>query len=291
MFRLAVVLFCCAAAFSQVTSIPPEVKLRIEKQVRQYAEAPPDAQLVIGEIRNSAAFTGYYELPITIRGDQGDRSYTFLLAHDFSRLVYPKTFDLSQEPFAAAMKKIDIAGRPVRGNPQAPVEIVMYDDLQCPFCARLYIELFNEVMNHYRDRVKVVMKDFPLTDLHPWAMDAAITADCLLQQREEAYWKFADYVHTHQQVVTAAWNADHATALRRIAETQAAPAAPDALKSCVESGAPKAVIEKSLAEGRSLGVSATPALFINGEFFEGVLPPEQLRAAIERALREASNKR
>jgi protein-disulfide isomerase len=118
-------------------------------------------------------------------------------------------------------------------------------------------------------------------------MDAAITADCLAQQSEAGYWQFTDYVHTHQQDVTAAWNTSHADAFSRIAEQNAGSIDRTKLKACVSSAAPRPAIEKSLAEGHALGVSATPATFINGEFFEGVLTQEQLRAAIERAIRES----
>jgi protein-disulfide isomerase len=142
-------------------------------------------------------------------------------------------------------------------------------------------------MNRYREQVRVVLKDFPLIEAHPWAMDAAIVADCLAQQNDSAYWQFADYVHTHQQAVTAEWSGSHAGALERVAEQHASDLDRARFEACVASAAPKAAIENSLAEGRSLGVSATPAMFINGEFFEGVLTPEQIRAAIDRAIREA----
>jgi protein-disulfide isomerase len=276
---------------SRSVTIPKEVRTHIERQVRQYAEAPPDAEISLGAPQPSGNFPNYYALPVTIHGKQGDRVFEFLLAHDFSRLVYPKAFDLTEDPYEKVARSIDISGRPMRGNPQASVTIVMYDDLQCPFCAKYYIALFNEVMNRYRDRVKVVLKDFPLTEAHPWAMDGAIAADCLAQQNAEAYWQFTDYVHTHQQAVTAEWNGNHATALERVAEQQAGNIDGSRLRVCVSAGAPKAAIEKSLSEGRALGVSATPATFINGEFFEGVLDPEEIRAAIDRALREADRER
>lgn len=288
-FSLVSVLVFSAALLGQSRSIviPNPARTRIEKQIRQYAEAPPDARVVLGEPKPSDTFHGYYALPVTIHGDQGDRRFEFLLARDFTRLIYPRTFDLTEDPFAKAARTIDIAGRPMRGNPQATVTIVMYDDLQCPFCAKQYIALFNEVMNRYRDRVKVVLKDFPMIDAHPWAMDAAIAADCVAQQNPDAYWQFADYVHTHQQAVTADWKASHAAALQRVAEQQASNIDAPKLTACLNAAPPRASIEKSLAEGRSLGVSATPATFINGEFFEGVLDTEELRAAIDRALREA----
>src|SRR5947209_17260498 len=94
---LCILLSSSAALLAQRanSAIPPEFRTRIEKQVRQYAEAPPDAEVKLGEPKASAAFIGYYTLPVIIRGKQGDRTFEFLLARDFKRLIYHKTFDLT----------------------------------------------------------------------------------------------------------------------------------------------------------------------------------------------------
>jgi protein-disulfide isomerase len=281
------VLIChFAAAGESIRAIPAEIQKRVEQQVRQYAEAPPDAGIRLGELQPSE-FAGFYTLPVTIDGVAGQHTFTFLLSRDYKRLLYMKSFDLTDNPYAKVIRSIDLAGRPIRGRADAPVTVVMYDDLQCPFCAEQYIALMNEAMNAYRDRVKVVLKDFPLTESHAWAMDAAITADCLAAHDSDAYWAFADYVHTHQQAMTDRWKQSHA-AFEELAVEQGKRAInPQELHACVTAHDVKG-IEKSLAEGRALGVSATPATFINGEFFEGVLTREQIRAALDRALKEAS---
>jgi protein-disulfide isomerase len=274
-------------SFGQSARLTPEIRKRIEQQVRVYAEAPPEAQIALGEPHPSD-MPGYDALDVQIRVADAVRSYSFVLSADRTKLLYAKTFDLTQDPYAKIRRAIDVTGRPVRGAKNGPVQIVIYDDFECPFCARMYIGLFNEVMNRYRDRVGVVLKDFPLSEAHPWAMDAAIAANCLATTNENAYWEFADYVHTHQQAMTAEWQQSKAT-FDQLAITKAKNDGADtaAVQACL---APRdtSAIEKSLAEGRSLGVSATPATFINGEFFEGVLTPEQLRIAIDRALREAA---
>ena len=66
------------------------------------------------------------------------------------------------------MKKIDLAGRPVRGNPDAKVTIVNYDDFECPFCSRMHSTLMSEILPQYGDKIKIVYKDYPLS-MHPWA--------------------------------------------------------------------------------------------------------------------------
>jgi protein-disulfide isomerase len=268
-----------------------ELNRRIERQVRAYAEAPPDAQLTLGS-RTSSGFTGYDNLPVTIEQKGTRKTFDFLLSKDGKKLLYMKEFDLSEDPYAKVMSKIDLSGRPVRGAENAAVTMVVYDDYQCPFCARMYVDLVNEVMGRYRDRVRIVVKDFPIIDAHPWAMRAAIDSQCLAQQSSAAYWDFSDYVHTHQQEVNSKFK-EHTGNTPFALDTLAAEtgqkhgANVPALQACL-TRQDKVPVEKSMAEAKSLGVGATPTMFVNGEEVEGVLGAENLRLVIDRALKEAS---
>ena len=268
-----------------------ELNRRIERQVRAYAEAPPDAHLRLGN-RTPSSFNGYDNLPVVIEVKGTSKSFNFLLSRDGKKLLYMKEFDLTEDPYARIVRKIDLTGRPARGAENPAVTMVVYDDFQCPFCARFYVDLVNEVMNRYRDRVRIVVKDFPLADAHPWAMRAAIDSQCLAQQAPAAYWEFSDYIHTHQQDVTAKFKehkGDTPYALDNLAaETgQRHGANAAALQACL-ARQDKTAVESSLAEGRSLGVGATPTMFVNGEEIEGVLTTDNLRLVIDRALKEAA---
>ncbi len=265
---------------------------RIERQVRAYTEAPPDARITLGA-RTTGNWPGYDNLPVTIAANGITKTVNFLIAKDGSKLLYLTEIDLREDPYARNMKRIDLAGRPFRGAENGAVTVVVYDDFQCPFCARMYVTLFNEVMVHYRDRVKIVMKDFPIADAHPWAMRAAIDSHCLADQDLAAYWDFSDYVHTHQQDVSArvkpGSNVD-LPAMDAIARefAQKHNLKAESLNACLALQDP-AKVEASLAEGKSLGVSATPTLFVNGQEFEGVMSVENLRLVLDRALSEATN--
>lgn len=142
---------------------------RIERQVRAYSGVPPDAKVSVGD-RTPSSFTGYDNVPVTIERAGTKNVFNFLLSKDGRKLLYLKEFDLNEDPYVRIMKKIDTARRPVRGAADAKVTIVVYDDFQCPFCAKMYVTLFSEVMSRYRDKVRVLIKDFPLIDAHPWAM-------------------------------------------------------------------------------------------------------------------------
>jgi protein-disulfide isomerase len=144
------------------------------------------------------------------------------------------------------------------------------------------------------------MKDFPLTEIHPWAIRAAVNANCLAAQNQDAYWAFSDYVHANQQLVTSGGNASPAAAATRaslqqqqeyldhVAEEQAQKHQLEMgpLKACLQAQV-KTAVQASMHEGTELGVEATPTLFVNGEKVDGAVPAAQLRAMIDRALRDA----
>jgi protein-disulfide isomerase len=287
-------LFCLTSLLLAAQQAVPinELNRRIERQVRAYAEAPPESKITLGA-RSPSSFAGYDNLPVIIEANGTKKTFSFLLAKDGGKLLYVREFDLSEDPYAKAMSRIDLRGRPIRGAQDAKITIVIYDDYECPFCARFYVTVMNEVMTKYRDRAKVIIKDFPIAETHPWAMRAAIDSSCIAQNSSSAYWQFSDYVHTHQQEFNSKWKAatepgkafsalDDLTV--KTGERNGIEAAK--LQACIaaQNAAP---VEASLAEGKSLGVSATPTVFINGEEFEGVLTVEQIDAAVERALSEA----
>ena len=197
--------------------------------------------------------------------------------------------DLTKDPYAEVMQKIDAHGRPVRGNKDAKVVLVNYDDFECPYCARMHQTLFPELLKEYGDRVEFIYKDFPLLEMHPWAVHAAVDANCLAAQNGDAYWDFADYLHANQRDVSAAKDRDGQFAvLDRLTMEQGAKHKLDApkLQSCVKAQNDDAV-KASLKEGEALGVDATPTLYINGEKMDGIRPINDLRAALDRALQNA----
>lgn len=275
----------------QAAPMNSELQRRIERQVRAYTEAPPQAQISFGA-RSASKFTGYDNLPVSIEANGVKKTLNFLLSQDDSKLLYITEIDLKEDPYARNMRRIDVSGRPWRGAEDGKVSVVVYDDFQCPFCAKMYLTLMNEVMVHYRDRVKIVMKDFPLVEAHPWSMRAAIDSHCLADQSLPAYWEFADYVHTHQQDVSAKVKAaaNDLSAMDALTREigQKHGLNPEALRTCLALQDPGKV-ESSLAEGKSLGVSATPTMFINGQEIEGGITADQLREILNRDLSEATS--
>lgn len=289
--RALFLLLLALPLYGQNSSQPANLDRRIERQVRAYSEAPPDSQITLGT-RTPSQWPGYDNLPVTIEANGVKKSLSFLIARDGSKLLYLTEIDLSEDPYARNMRKIDTSGRPFRGAENAAVTVVVYDDFQCPFCARMYITLFNEVMTRYRDRVRIVIKDFPIVDSHPWAMRAAVDSLCLAQQAPAAYWEFSDYVHTHQQDVSVKVKSGAGTDLtamdtlaREIGQKRGLK--PEDLQACL-GRQDQSKVQASMKEGQALGVSATPTMFINGQEIEGILSAENLRLLLDRALSETA---
>jgi protein-disulfide isomerase len=274
----------CKAQSSAPAAADPALNRRIEVLVRSQYEMPPDLMVSIGA-RSPSQFTGYDTLPVTLTRDGKSQVINFLISADNTKLAHFDTFDLTKDPADA----IPITGRPIRGNPAAKVTVINFDDLECPFCARLHEELFPATLAHYKDMVRFVYKDDPLTDMHPWAMHAAVDANCLAAQSTDVYWTYVDYLHSHGDEITGQ-NRDPAksfASLDRIARQEATLGKLDdaRLNACVakqDETAPRA----SAKEAEDLGLDGTPAVYVNGERINGgAVPTDQLWMAIDRALR------
>jgi len=199
-------------------------------------------------------------------------------------------FDLNKDPFADTMSKIDVNGRPMRGAKTSKVVVVNFDDFECPFCARMHQTLFPEILKEYGDRVTFIYKDYPLVEIHPWATHAAVDANCLAAQNADAYWDFADYIHANQHDVS---NEKTPTArldaVDKIALLQGQKHNLDTMKlqACIKAQDETAV-KASMKEGDGIGVEATPTMFINGQKIDGAVSVGEVRAALDRALKDAN---
>jgi protein-disulfide isomerase len=281
-----VLLLICLGCSAQST--PPEVARRIEQQVRSYYNIPPKVKVILGTTKASE-FPNYDALSITFEGGEKKQTYDFLLAKDGKTLIRLTKLDLSKDPYAETMKKIDVAGRPTRGNSKAKVVAVNYDDFECPFCSRMHQTLFPDLLKEYGDRVLFIYKDYPLAEIHPWATHAAVNANCLAAQNQDAYWDFADYIHANQKDVNTEKNPEAQFAILdrlTVAQGQKHNLDGTKLQACIKAQKDDAV-KASIHEGDGLSVEATPTMFINGEKVDGALPIADLRAVLDRALVQA----
>jgi protein-disulfide isomerase len=271
-------------------SAPPDLARKIEHQMRFTYNIPPEVKIKVGEISSSSDMPGYDTVNVNIDGGEGKtKDYKFLLSKDRNTLLRVTKFDLSKDPYQELMSKISVAGRPTRGAKDAKVVVVNYDDFECPFCSRMHSTLFPEILKEYGDRVEFVYKDYPLVEIHPWAVHAAVDANCLASQNNDAYWDFADHIHANKGEVDSQKTQEaRFDAIDKMATLEGQKHNLDGakLQACVKAQNEDSV-RASMKEAEALGVSATPTLFINGDKIDGAVPVSQLRAALDTALRDA----
>jgi protein-disulfide isomerase len=163
-------------------------------------------------------------------------------------------------------------GAPVRGALAAPVSIVEFSDFQCPFCGKVGPTL-EQVRKTYGDKVRIVWKHHPL-DFHkdaPFAHMASIAA-----QQQGKFWELHDKLFADPSKIKP----DHVKQYARDVGVDMKRFEEDLLKPET-----KARLEADLAEAKTLGVSGTPAFFINGRFLSGAKPFEEFAEAINAELK------
>ena len=279
-------LLLVAGCKAQDSPLNPKVDRRIEILVRSQLNVPQDWRVDVGP-RSKSDIAGYDAVPITFTSSTDankKQTLNFLISRDGNTLARLSKWDISKDP----SEMISTDSRPVRGNPQAKVTIINFDDLECPYCARMHAQLFPDTINRYKDQIKVVYKDYPLIEIHPWALRAAIDANCVAIQNPTAYWNYVDYLHTHGDDITGPDRdpVKSAAALDKIArdEGQRSKLDTEKLNACLTKQ-DDSVVRASLKEGDALGVDGTPTLFINGERLSGALPESQVWLSIDRALK------
>ena len=289
-FRLLIIstlLFAlgCSAQSGKAPEANLALNRRIEQKVRATFRLPPEIGISVGQ-RGPSEIPGYDKIPVTLSSKEHSSTHDFLIAKDDKTIIEWEKLDISKDP----MDAIAVEGRPERGNKDAKVTIVNFDDFECPFCSRMHQTLFPQVMKTYGSQVKVIYKDYPLTEIHPWAMHAAVDANCLAAQSNDAYWDFADYAHAHQKEISGEkrdikeeyGRLDQITLELGKKNNVDSPS----LEACVKKQ-DETKVRASRAEGDKLGIDSTPTMFINGERVSGALPEPMLREILDRALKDA----
>jgi predicted DsbA family dithiol-disulfide isomerase len=168
--------------------------------------------------------------------------------------------------------EVGVEGAPFRGPATAPVTIVEFSDFHCPSCKQV-VSTLTQVLSRYHETVRLIYRDFPIDGFHPQARKAAEAARCAHDQGK--FWEYHDALFA---------NAPQAgpEQLKRYAQ-QVGLDFPS-FERCLASGTHAATVQKSVEEAIRLGVTGTPAFFINGELLSGAQPLEGFTRVIEREL-------
>jgi len=180
-------------------------------------------------------------------------------------------------PQSPRVVKVNTQGAFIKGPLDAPIEIVEFSDFQCPFCKRV-LPTLEKVMLKYPDKIRWVFKHFPL----PFHADAPLAHEAALAAGEQGkFWEMHDRIFLRQKTMKREHLIRHAQDLGLDVEKFTAD---------MDSGRFKATIQQDLLQGRQLGVSGTPAFFVNGQRLSGARPVSDFVSLIEKALRSDSGK-
>jgi protein-disulfide isomerase len=170
-------------------------------------------------------------------------------------------------PYRAPRQNVEAKG-PSRGPANAPVTIVEFSDFECPYCGRGE-ETVAEVVRVYGDKVRVVYRDLPLP-MHANAPKAAEAAHCAGEQGK--YWEMHAKLFANQRALEIPALKGYAKDLKL-----------DQAKfdKCLDSGATAALVEEGRKAGTELGITGTPAFFVNGVMISGAQPFDAFKEIID----------
>jgi protein-disulfide isomerase len=228
---------------------------------------------------------GVTEVVVTF-GDPVQQRTPFYVASDLQHAFIGQIIPFGSDPFAPVRRKLaQEAKGPVKGNANAPVEIVEFSDFECPHCKRAF-PVIDKLISESPD-ARLVFENFPLSSIHKWADRAAGYADCLARKNPDQFWKFAQEVFDQQEQIT---DENAATKLSAIATDAGADAS--ATAACADSSETKARVNQQYELGSSLGITGTPTLFINGRKIDNVngTPYEVMKEMVTFEAQEAQKK-
>ena len=246
---------------AQTPAASGSIEKRVEDFLRKWYAWGPDFQLKIGPVKPSPA-GDLYEVPVVVTAQGGSDDAIVYVTKDGHFMLRGDLQDLSGDPLRETMHKLSLQGAASKGPADAKIVIVEFGDLECPSCRQLDYVL-RAVLPKY-PQVRLVFKDFPLETIHPWAMSASITGRCVLQQSSDAFWKYHDAVYDSQDVISPENAYDKLTELAVQAGANA-----DKLKACVADPKTQDEVRQTIAEGKALGVDATPTTFVDGRRLVG----------------------
>ena len=267
LFCLSVTLATAGALAQKCNQIGPDDDLRVRNFIAERLKISPDQLKVEHRAPEKNCF-----VQVDISG-----ATTLTLFMDPSRqFIAPEIYDLNADPLAEqkhdaadVRKMLENGVLPTKG---AGLHVVVFTDLECPYCAR-----FHHMLASLSDQpIEITYRSFPLP-MHPWAMKSAVASTCIARQSAALYWSFVD--HTFEEAKNIAPEDFEAYIQEWSKENPGIDNM--AFETCIKDPTVIAQVSADVALGHSLHVSATPTFFIEGMRGEGAVDAEEFKKMLK----------
>ncbi len=162
---------------------------------------------------------------------------------------------------------------PVYGPDDAPITIIEFSDFECPYCRKWHNEVWPQLKEAYPNQIRLVYRDFPLTNIHPNATPAASAANCAREQ--DRYWEFNEKLFSMEHELNLSGYQAYAEQLELDMV---------AFNECLEDGRYNDEVMADFEYAANLGVNSTPTFFVNGIPVVGAQPFEAFSQLIDSEL-------
>ena len=263
LLTLSAVLLC-----GQINKKAPAAKVFDKAKIETYVKSMegwqdnPQLKIRVGDLKPSGYLEGFDEFNVVLvyQGEEViQRNYFW---RD-GKIVQGMVSDIDKHPFQTTIDKLKPEMSPSFGTPGAKAVITVFSDYECPYCKEEAKILRTNLMKEFGKDVRVYFKDYPILQIHPWAMPAAIAGRCVFRAEPTKFWDYHDFLFEDQANVTPEnlkakvvdWAGKNGLDTLQLAR-------------CMDTKATEGEVRKSMAEGRALGIDKTPTLFINGRKVE-----------------------
>jgi protein-disulfide isomerase len=225
----------------------------------------PQVAVKIDDPKPSAVLDGFYDVNVHLTFNGATKDEFYYVSKNGKNIVKGDSYDIAKSPFQNNLDRLKVDQQPNFGaDANAVVNLVVFSDFQCPYCQKEEQDLRSHIPAAFADKVRVSFVDFPLTQIHPWAMKGSIAGRCAYRSGAAAFWDYHDWVYGSQKDLTLE-NFD--AKFQDYAKTKGLDML--LLGRCLDDKTTAAEVEKNIALGHQLGVSATPTLFVNGRRLDG----------------------
>ena len=192
------------AAVAPASAVQSPMQKTVEAYLRNLYAFGPDTIVKVSPPKD-IGIEGLLEVDVEVKVGENAQTGQVYVTKDGKYMFRGELSDLSKDPMVETRAKLETKDSPSLGPANAPVTLVEFSDFECPVCRALHDALRGMLPNY--PQVRVVFKDFPLEQIHPWARTAALAGRCAYQQDPAAFWKMYDFIYDGQELISAenAW--------------------------------------------------------------------------------------